>query len=307
MILISVAILWASIAASAQSAQELPAAWQQKLEVTFKALKSGDAAQAVALLRDVVSDAEKPGPDDLRSAEPLESLAMFFFFGKQRRLAEAEPLLVRALAIREKRQGPGHRDVANTLLSLGGCRMLIKDKSDPTDLMTLERALAIFETSNGKDDPDVARVLKALAAARMKHEDFNAAETGIRRALLIREKTFGPDSTNVADILDELGTLHTARADRSANVAAGVREAKQAESILKRALKIREKVLKPDDPAIAKSEFNLGQLATALDGPQERVSYFERWLDLKRKANAPESKDQAQPGLLLSDTPSRQP
>jgi tetratricopeptide (TPR) repeat protein len=289
----STAILWLGIAQSAQGAPEIPAAWQQKLEAAVKAQKSGRTAEAEALIKQVVSEAEKLGPDDLRLAEPLERLAGFYIGSNNREhLREAEALLLRSLTIREKFQGATHPDVANLLANLGVCQVIATGKSDLAILNTLQRALTIFETSKGKDGPEVARVLTLLSVAHMQRGDVEAAESALTRAVAIREKTFGTESPKLAASLDDLGDVHALRARDSANEAIVEREGKQAESLYQRALKIREKTLNPDDPAIAESVHNLGQLAAVLDRAKDSVPYFERWLALRQKGNAPESEDQ---------------
>ncbi len=83
----------------------MPAARKQKTEAAEKAQKSGDQVSAEALLLEVVREAEKLGPQDLRLARPLEKLGTFYVCRPAKRFTEAEPLLRRALAIREKRRG----------------------------------------------------------------------------------------------------------------------------------------------------------------------------------------------------------
>ena len=84
--MLSVCAVWlATIAISAQQSPELPAAWKQKFEAAAKAVETGHSIQAEALLAEVVEEAEKLGRDDLRLAEPLETLAIFYM----RQIAEA--------------------------------------------------------------------------------------------------------------------------------------------------------------------------------------------------------------------------
>ena len=97
----------------------------------------------------------------------------------------------------------------------------------------------------------------------------------------------------MAEILDDLAAVHALRSARTEIESIAQREVKQAESLFKRALQIREKPPKPDDSEIAKSLFNLGQLAFGLDRMKDGVPYFQRWLELQQKNNKPESEQQA--------------
>jgi len=62
-------------------------------------------------------DEQSFGPDHPNVAAGLSNLAALL--NSTNRLAEAEPLMRRALAIREKSYGPDHLDVANSLNGTG--------------------------------------------------------------------------------------------------------------------------------------------------------------------------------------------
>ena len=70
------------------------------------------------------------------------------------RLAEAEPLMRRALAIDEKSFGPDHPDVATDLNNLALLLQATNRLAEAEPLM--RRALAIDEKSFGPDHPEVA-------------------------------------------------------------------------------------------------------------------------------------------------------
>ena len=77
------------------------------------------------------------------------------------RLAEAEPLYRRALAIDEASYGPDHPDVARDLNNLA---VLLRATNRLAEAEPLyRRALAIDEASYGPDHPDVATDLNNLA------------------------------------------------------------------------------------------------------------------------------------------------
>jgi tetratricopeptide (TPR) repeat protein len=73
-------------------------------------------------------------------------------------LAEAKPLLERALAIREKALGPDHSAVAATLQELG---WLVFDSGDRKGAVRLfRRSLALREQAKGPEHRDVANALQ---------------------------------------------------------------------------------------------------------------------------------------------------
>jgi tetratricopeptide (TPR) repeat protein len=294
-------LLTAAMVALGQDA-EMPDVWKHKIEAAATAEKADHPVQAEALLAEVVSEAEKFGRDDLRVAQPLEFLAGFYLDRKHKHYAQAEPLLRRALAIRLKAQGPEHPDVAMTHSYLAMCLIVSDGKNAEIAGPMLKRALSTLEKFKGKDDPAVASVLHDLYAWHMGRKDYDEAEKALTRAVSIREKELGPESLKVAELLDDLGDLHSFQVvgiDMDAILAeidgAPRRESrfekhgKQAESFYKRSLAIREKALKPDDPDIAEALYKLGQLAVLRAQPKDVEPYFNRWLAMHEKANAPVS------------------
>jgi CHAT domain-containing protein/Tfp pilus assembly protein PilF len=91
------------------------------------------------------------------------------------------------------------------------------------------------------------------------------------------EKLRGEDHLDLAFALNNLGALYKKKGDYA-----------QAESMLRRALEIREKRLKPDDPAIAQSQNNLASLY-ADQGDQDRAAQLhQRVLEIRKKTLGPE-------------------
>jgi tetratricopeptide (TPR) repeat protein len=297
--------LLAAMVMAAQPTDDMPEAWKQKSDAAEKARESGDDSRAEALLVEVVREAEKLGDQDLRLATPLEKLACFYLYRLRKRYAAAEPLLRRALAIREKAQGTDHPDVAGTLYDLAGCLLCAGGKDAEAAGPMLERALAIYE-KRSRDDPGVAQTLQLLAARHMFRREYDAAESKYMRALAIEEKVSGRDSAKVAGLLEELGTLHTVRAgewrppdfDPDNPKAWNERDpewySRKAEGFYMRALAIREKTLKPDDVHIADLVFELGQLAVVRERLAEGVPFFSRWLAWHEARKAPPTRKLAE-------------
>jgi CHAT domain-containing protein/tetratricopeptide (TPR) repeat protein len=136
-------------------------------------------------------------------ATALTSLGQLY--RAQGRLAEAEPLLKRSLAVCEKARGPEHPDVATALNNLA---LLYQVQSRYREAEPLyRRSLAIQERALGPDHPGVAVALNNLAVLRHAHGHFPEAESLHRQSLAIREKALGPEHPSVANVLNNLAWL----------------------------------------------------------------------------------------------------
>src|SRR5205807_1066634 len=95
--------------------------------------------------------------------------------------AQADPLYQRALAIREKMQGPEHPDTAETLHALA---VLYWDQGKYEQAEPLyQRALAIREKMEGPEHPSTATTLHALAVLYGDQGKYEQAEPLLQRAL----------------------------------------------------------------------------------------------------------------------------
>ena len=97
------------------------------------------------------------------------------------RLAEAEPLMRRALAIDERAFGPDHPNVAIRLNNLAQLLQATNRLAEAEPLM--RRALAIDERAFGPDHPNVAIRLNNLAQLLQDTNRLAEAEPLMRRAL----------------------------------------------------------------------------------------------------------------------------
>ena len=198
------------------------------------------------------------------------------------RLAEAEPLMRRTLAIDERSLGPDHPSVARDLNNLAG---LLHNSDRLVEAEPLyRRALAIDEKSLGPDHPSVARDKDNLAALLVGTNRLAEAEPLMRRALAINEKSLGPDHPEVAISLNNLAVLL-----ESLNRLA------EAEPLMIGALAIDEKSLGPDHPKVAIRLDNLAVLK-AEQGDWVGASAF----CVKAKASLTGTRAlEAQPGTML--------
>ena len=233
------------------------------------------------------------------------------------RLAEAEPLDRRALAIDEKSFGPEHPNVARNLNNLAQLLQATNRLAEAEPLM--RRALAIDEKSFGPEHPNVARDLNNLAALLQDTNRLAEAEPLMRRALAIDEKSFGPEHPNVAIGLNNLarccrpptgwprpsrlmrralaideksfGPEHPNVAIRLNNLAEllqATNRLAEAEPLMRRALAIDEKSFGPDHPDVARDLNNLAQLLQATNRLAEAEPLMRRALAIDEKSFGPE-------------------
>ena len=115
--------------------------WHVENEKGMRLYQRGHYGTAEQTLRLALQEAEQFGPTDTRVATVLNNLASLCH--NQRKLAEAETLYLRALAIRSEAYGPDHRMVAQSLNNLASLyRELGKHQEAEGFLL---RALAIAE------------------------------------------------------------------------------------------------------------------------------------------------------------------
>lgn len=186
----------------------------------------------------------------------------------------AEPLLCRALAIREKTLGPDHPDVAESLNNQATIYWLQGQYAQAEPLF--ERALAILEKARGPHDPDVALALNNLALFPLVQRQYPRAESLLNRALAISEAALGAEHPDVSGVLGSLGRLYHAQGHYA-----------QAELALKRALEIREKVFGPDHPNVGGTLSDLASLYRTLGQFAKAEAFYKRALDIEEKALGP--------------------
>ena len=160
------------------------------------------------------------------------------------RIVEADPLLHRALAMREKVSGPEHFDTTISLNNLG-LLYHVQGKYEQAEPL-YSRALQLRKVLLGIDHPDTAIILHNLAALHHAQGRYEQAEAAYQQALQIREQTLGPEHPDTAISLDSLAVLYADQGKYG-----------QAELLGRRVLAIKEQILEPDHPDIAVSLSNL--------------------------------------------------
>jgi serine/threonine protein kinase/Tfp pilus assembly protein PilF len=193
---------------------------------------------------------------------------------------KAEPLLGKALKIREKRLRPDHPDLATALNNLA---LLYKSQGRYGAAEPLyQRALAIREQALGPDHPAVAELLNNLASLFQNQGMYSQARPLYQRALAIREQALGPEHPDVAELLNNLALLYFAEGKYD-----------RVEPLFKRALAIWEKAYGPDHPDLAISLNNLAALYYKQGRYEDAAPIFKRSLAIKMKALGPDHPDVA--------------
>jgi tetratricopeptide (TPR) repeat protein len=227
---------------------------------------------------------------------------------------QAERLLNRGLAIREKALGTEHPDVATSLESIAALRHRQGDRAESRKL--LERALTIQGQALDADHLDIAITLESAAKAHSAQGDFVEARKLLERAFTIREKApqdmdTGWSLVTFADILRDEGDLSGERIilERALSTWEHVIEKEAPPELLGeapaaehfhwlalaysrdltlvtrallfegRALAIREKALGPEHPSTNRTRCHLSRLLLTSGQPTEALALGEKALN----------------------------
>ena len=232
------------------------------------------------------------GPDHPHVATALNNLAGLL--RATNRLAEAEPLYRRALAIDEASYGPDHPTVATALNNLAELLRATNRLAEAEPLLPAgagdRRGVATAPTTPTSPPPSTTwrRCCRPPTA-------WPRPSRCIRRALAIDEASYGPDHPDVATDLNNLAGLLQAT-NRLA----------EAEPLFRRALAIDEASYGPDHPDVATDLNNLAALLRATNRLAEAEPLFRRALAIDEASYGPDHPDVATAlnnlAALLRDT-----
>lgn len=165
----------------------------QQIQAGRRAAAAGDQVEAARLFGLAVQQAEKSGKEDAQLGASLTGLGMAYT--AQRKFTEAEPILQRAIAVKEKALGPDHPDVARALIDLGTLYRM-QGEHGKSEIPT-RRGVAILEKALGPEHPEVAGNLTNLGGRLRDQGKFAEAEPMLQRALAIRTKILPPDHPDI--------------------------------------------------------------------------------------------------------------
>jgi len=219
--------------------------------------------------------------------EPIPVLAAAHVFHKagtylreRGQYANAEPLLVQALAIYEQHLGTEHLEAAPTLNNLA---LLYERQGKYEQAKSLyQRAIAIREQHLGTEHPDTANSLNDLAIIYWQLSKYEEAESLFQQALAIREQHLGAAHPDTARTLNGLANLYL-----------WLGKYKEAEPLYQRALAIRERCLGAEHPDTAKSLNNLAILYRDQGKYEQAESLFWRAIAIREQHLGAEHPDLA--------------
>ena len=163
------------------------------------------------------------------------------------RYSQAEPLLLRVLAIRQHILEANHPDIASALNDLGALYLNQRKFKDAEPL--LQRALAIRQRVPGEEYPDVAETFYNLANLYRARGEYAEAEPFYLQARHIREATSGIDDPLTALSYYGLSRLYYAQ-----------KKYEQAEEFCERAFHIQEQRLGSEHPELASTLIILAKI-----------------------------------------------
>ena len=210
------------------------------------------------------------------------------YLREQGEYAEAEALLVRALAIREQHLGAEHLDTASSLSNLAGLYSY-QGKYTQAEVLVL-RSLAIRERQLGAEHPDTARNLGNLAVLYFQQGKYEQAEPLYRRVLLINEQRLGEEHPETAKNLNNLAVLYMQQEKYA-----------QAEPLYQRSLLLNERHLGAEHPETARNMGNLADLYVQQEKYEQAELLYRQAVSVHEQHSGPESPDTAFPLYGLAE------
>ena len=267
------------------------------------------------------------GEEEVAASRAMSHLAEVL--RKRGRYAEAEPLLIKALAAQKRLLGNDHTEVASTMNNLGLLygSMGLFERAVPllTEALAIQRRvlgeehlttlavannlamtygrserypdarrlytelLQIGRRTRGADHPRTLDVAASLAALDFFEGDFGAAERAWREGLQAKRRILGPEHPETLDLLNNLGTA----------IRAGGRYS-EAERVFTDAEKIRTRVLGPEHPATLASLHGLAWTYQYQRRFAEAEPIWAKLLDTRRRVMGAQHPDTLTGWMMLA-------
>jgi tetratricopeptide (TPR) repeat protein len=194
-------------------------------------------------------------------AMSLTDLAeLYIDLGRQ---TEAEPLLRRAIDMRESAQKVDSLELAGSLVSLGRVYSNLDRAQEAEPL--LKRALGIAETNLPPSSPVYADIFDGLTKVYRDLGRYAEAETAAKRSAAVYENSIGSGNPLLATALNNLASVYL-QMQRYAD----------AEPLVRRALEIDEKALGADHRNVSLVLNNLASLKLATGQTTEALGLSRR-------------------------------
>lgn len=216
--------------------------------------------------------------EELREALRLNNHAnMLYSTGAY---AAAKELHEKALAIRQRKLGTDHPEVARSLANLAAVH---EDLGDLAGARALdEQALSIRQRILGPEHPEVAESLTNLGSVLYAIGDYADAQALHERALAIAQRALGADHIDLAMILNNLAVVY----DR-------LGASDKALAMYQRALSLKENSVGREHPSVAKTLRNIAIVYKENGNLSAALTHHERALAILERALGPENPEVA--------------
>lgn len=205
------------------------------------------------------------GPEHPKVAEGLNDLAIAIWFKPEPGGQSLGALLRQALAIRDSRLGPKHRQ---TLMTKALLADLLRDAGKSEAERLYREILRDRRETLGPKHKDVAQTLSSLGRHLHWQNRLDEGETLLREALAIQTELLGADSLSVGQTSLALGSLLDEKGQWA-----------EAELLLRRSLDILRAKYNPDHVIIGHATSHLGRLLLKTERFKEAEPLLREALD----------------------------
>jgi len=255
----------ASLGAGPLAAQGIPPGAPAPAVQAERALRFGDAERIyVAALQTALQEAA----ESARVAD-----ASFFlgdFYRRRGQGAQAEALLLRALALREKLLGAEDPAVSAVLVSLA---LLKSSQGKYAEAEAPARRAHAIHEKLGQKNLEAAQALGTLGWIERLKEDLPEAQGMLEQAVAITEKLRGPADAIGATEMNNLALVYKAEG-----------RTVRAEQVLRQVLEIRIRAQGPEHPDVAITLNNIAGLLSQRWQVEEAEKLLTRALRIFEKA-----------------------
>jgi tetratricopeptide (TPR) repeat protein len=161
--------------------------------------------------RACAAEEKSGGPNSVDLAIILENLGNLYRDRPEFDIKKAEPILKRALAIREKMLGAEHPETAKTLSDLS--LLYFYEKNPAAAEKFALRALPVEQKIFGAESLPVSTTLNRLGISERDSGKFREAEANLKHALAIREEKQAPQSW-IAISLENLASVYMVQGEQ---------------------------------------------------------------------------------------------
>ncbi|HKD78491.1 MAG TPA: CHAT domain-containing tetratricopeptide repeat protein [Candidatus Angelobacter sp.] len=244
----------------------------------------GGTEEALNLTQRALEDAEKSlDPDDAYIGELAMRVGQLALI--RGNLENADAMLSRSIAVYEEVAPKQDPREGLALSYLGGTYKARYDmiKAEQYE----EEALDIFRKTLGEEHPWVAGSLADISVYRLRRGDVTAAQSRLKAASAIADKTLEPDDAISLKLTHDLGHVYLEQNDYD-----------RAEPLTEKALEGLEKKFGPNSYMLAPSLQNLGSIARVKKQYTRALELLERAEAIRKREIGATNPDTA--GLLIN-------